>query len=68
VDPDDPAVTETIANWNKTPGTVGIRIMFTKESGLDLDNPGLGRILRAAVPTNSRSKSFAGTTWTRVPR
>src|SRR5215467_5919393 len=30
VDPDDdPAVADVIADWKKTPGTVGIRIMLT---------------------------------------
>ena len=33
VDPDDPAVADVIADWKKTPGTVGIRIMLTKETG-----------------------------------
>jgi len=32
VDPDDPAVADVIADWKKTPGTVGIRIMMTKEA------------------------------------
>ena len=51
VDPDDPAVAEVIADWKKTPGTVGIRIMVTKEAGRDrsASDPGLDRILRAAV-------------------
>ena len=31
VDPNDPKVAETIADWAKTPGTVGIRIMMTRE-------------------------------------
>jgi predicted TIM-barrel fold metal-dependent hydrolase len=31
VDPDDPAVADVIADWKKTPGAVGIRIMLTKE-------------------------------------
>ena len=35
VDPDDPAVADVIAEWKKTPGTVGIRIMLTKEPGRD---------------------------------
>jgi predicted TIM-barrel fold metal-dependent hydrolase len=33
----------------ETPGTVGIRIMMTKEAGRDPNDPGLDRILRAAV-------------------
>ena len=49
LDPDDPAVTDVIADWKKTPGAVGIRIMMTKEAGRDPGDPGLDRILRAAV-------------------
>jgi L-fuconolactonase len=51
VDPDDPAVDDVIAEWKKTPGTVGIRIMLTKEPGRDRDpsHPGLARIARSAV-------------------
>jgi predicted TIM-barrel fold metal-dependent hydrolase len=49
VDPADPAVADVIADWKKTPGTVGIRIMMRKEVGRDLNDPGLDRVLRAAV-------------------
>jgi predicted TIM-barrel fold metal-dependent hydrolase len=49
VDPDDPAVADVIADWKKTPGAVGIRIMMPEESGLDPLHPGLDRILQAAV-------------------
>ncbi|HET6185082.1 MAG TPA: amidohydrolase family protein [Acetobacteraceae bacterium] len=49
VDPDDPAVADVIAEWKNTPGTVGIRIMLPKEAGRAPDDPGLARILRAAV-------------------
>jgi L-fuconolactonase len=49
VDPDNPAVADVIADWKKTPGTVGIRIMMTKEAGRDPNDPGLDRILREAV-------------------
>ena len=31
VDPTDPAVAETIADWAATPGTVGIRIMLNRD-------------------------------------
>ena len=31
VDPDDLAVADVIADWKKIPGTVGIRIIMTKE-------------------------------------
>jgi L-fuconolactonase len=49
VNPDDPAVADVIADWKKTPGTVGIRIIMTKESKRAPDDPGFDRILRAAV-------------------
>src|SRR5262245_62942503 len=49
VDPDDPAVADVIADWKNTPGTVGIRIMMTKEAGRDPTDPEFDRILRAAV-------------------
>jgi len=51
VDPDDPNVEDVIADWKKTPGTVGIRIMITKDPGRDRDpsDPGFDRILKAAV-------------------
>jgi predicted TIM-barrel fold metal-dependent hydrolase len=49
VDPDDPAVADVIAEWKRTPGTVGIRIMMTKEAGRDPADTGLDRIMKAAV-------------------
>jgi len=51
LDPDDPAVADVVADWKKTPGTVGVRIMVTKEPGRDrpATDPGLDRILRAAL-------------------
>jgi predicted TIM-barrel fold metal-dependent hydrolase len=49
VDPDNPAVADVIADWKKTPGTVGVRIMMKKEVGRDLSNPGIDRIAHAAV-------------------
>ena len=49
VDPDNPAVADVIADWKKTPGTVGIRIMMTKDLGRDPNHPGLDRIAREAV-------------------
>jgi predicted TIM-barrel fold metal-dependent hydrolase len=51
VDPDNPAVGEVIAEWKKTPGAVGIRIMVPKEPGRERQpgDPGLDRILREAV-------------------
>ena len=49
VDPDNPAVGDVIAEWKKTPGTVGIRIMLRKEIGRDPNHPGIDRIAREAV-------------------
>jgi L-fuconolactonase len=49
VDPDDPAVADVVADWKKTPGTVGIRIILTQEAKREPNDPGLERILRAAV-------------------
>ena len=51
VDPDDPAVADVIADWKRTPGTVGIRVILTKDPGRERDpnHPGLDRIARAAV-------------------
>ena len=49
VNPDDPAVDEVIAAWKQTPGTVGIRIMLTPESGRAPDDPGIDRICRSAT-------------------
>ena len=49
VDPSDPAVAEVIATWKQTPGTVGIRIMMTREWAGDKSDPGLDLILRESV-------------------
>src|SRR5258707_9453097 len=49
VNPDDPAVADVITDWKKTPGTVGIRIIMTKESKRAPDDPGFDRILPAAA-------------------
>src|SRR5918912_1024662 len=49
VDPTDPAVAHTIADWAATPGTVGIRIMLNREASPDPADPGLNRVLAAAA-------------------
>ena len=50
LDPGNPAVGEVIAEWKKTPGAVGVRIMMPKEPGRPQPGaPGLDRILREAV-------------------
>ncbi len=56
VDPTDPAVGETIAEWAALEGTVGVRIMLNPGPGLDPEHPGIGRVLaaaaRASMPVN----------------
>jgi predicted TIM-barrel fold metal-dependent hydrolase len=49
VNPDDPAVLETIGEWKKQPGAVGIRVIVTKEPGRNPSDEGLDRVLREAV-------------------
>ncbi len=49
VDPDNPGVADVIADWKNTPGAVAIRIMLAEETRREPNDPGLDRILRAAV-------------------
>jgi predicted TIM-barrel fold metal-dependent hydrolase len=49
VDPADPGVAETVADWAKTPGTVGIRIMMNRDVSEDPADPGIGRVLAAGA-------------------
>jgi predicted TIM-barrel fold metal-dependent hydrolase len=49
LDPDDPGVADVVAEWKKTPGAVGVRVMLRKEEKRAADDPGLDRIARAAV-------------------
>jgi predicted TIM-barrel fold metal-dependent hydrolase len=57
VDPADPAVADIIADWKRTPGTVGVRMLLAR-AGLNADaaDPGLNRVLataaRLSVPVN----------------
>jgi predicted TIM-barrel fold metal-dependent hydrolase len=49
VDPADPAVADTIAEWAAHDGTVAIRIMMRGEVPTDPADPGLNRVLTAAA-------------------
>ena len=49
VDPTDPAVAESIADWAARDGTVAIRIMMAHGASIDPDHPGIGRVLDAAA-------------------
>jgi L-fuconolactonase len=66
VNPDDPAVADVIAEWKKILGTVGIRIIMTKEAKRALGDPGISRVVRAAVQHDSRSMFSSGATSMRV--
>ena len=56
VNPTEPAVAETIADWAATPGTIGIRLMLQRDASTDPADPGLNRVLAAAaqhaIPVN----------------
>ncbi|HWI25694.1 MAG TPA: amidohydrolase family protein [Stellaceae bacterium] len=49
VDPDDPKLAETIADWAKTPGAVGVRIMLNRVTSTDAADPGLNRVFTIAA-------------------
>ena len=49
VDPTDPAVAETIADWAATNGTVGIRLMMNRDVSTDPADLGINRVLAAAA-------------------
>src|SRR5438045_4329618 len=57
VDPSDPDVADTVADWAATPGVVGIRIMMTRHVSEDPADPGLNRVLAAGprhgLPANT---------------
>jgi predicted TIM-barrel fold metal-dependent hydrolase len=56
VDTRDPGVEEAIADWARTDGAVGIRIMMNDDVPNDPADPGVGRVLaaagRAGLPVN----------------
>ena len=50
VDPADPAVADTIADWAATEGTIAIRLMINRDGvSTDATDPGLNRVLAAAA-------------------
>ena len=49
VDPNDPAVAETIADWAAIDGTVAVRIMMNPSVSTDAADPGINRVLAAAA-------------------
>jgi L-fuconolactonase len=49
VDPTDPAVVDTIADWAAKDGAVGIRIMMSRGVSTDAADPGINRVLATAA-------------------
>ena len=49
VDPADPGVVDTIADWASTKGTVAIRLMLARDLPTDPADPGINRVLAAAA-------------------
>jgi L-fuconolactonase len=53
VDPTDPAVVDTIADWASTDGTVGIRIFLRDNASSDPADPAINRVLATAAQHGS---------------
>jgi L-fuconolactonase len=49
VDPSDPNVADTVADWASTKGTVGVRIMMNRDVSTDPADPGINRVLATAA-------------------
>ncbi|MCY3670902.1 MAG: amidohydrolase [Alphaproteobacteria bacterium] len=49
VDPEDPGVAETVADWARVEGAVAARIMMAYGVSRDPDHAGVSRVLRAAA-------------------
>ena len=49
IDPTDPAVAETIADWASTRGTVGIRVFLRDNVSTDPADPAINRVLALAA-------------------
>ena len=49
VDPNEPDVGDTIADWASTKGTVGVRIMMRDDVSGDAADPGINRVLAEAA-------------------
>jgi L-fuconolactonase len=49
VDPTDPAVADTIAEWAATEGTVGIRVFLRDNASTDPADPAINRVLTLAA-------------------
>ena len=62
VDPDNPDVADVVADWKKTPGAVGIRIMLTEgEQARARSTPASTALRARPFATTFRSTCCAGT-------
>ena len=68
VDPADPAVAETIAEWAARDGAVAVRIMMNRGVSPDPADPGIDRVLAAAAKHALPSICCAGGAWSRSTR
>ena len=68
VDPDDPSVADVVADWKKTPGTVGIRVMMTGEANAIRATRASTGSCAQPFATTSRSTCCAGATLTPARR
>jgi predicted TIM-barrel fold metal-dependent hydrolase len=65
VDPSDPEVADTIADWKATRGAVAIRIMMNREVSPDPADPGVNRVLAEAARHSFPVNLLA---WGRLPQ
>jgi L-fuconolactonase len=49
VDPNDPAVADSISDWKTKKGTVGVRVLMRDNVSTDPADPGINRVLAAAA-------------------
>jgi len=49
VNPSDPAVADSIADWKTKKGTVGVRILMREDTSHDPADPGINRVLATAA-------------------
>jgi predicted TIM-barrel fold metal-dependent hydrolase len=67
VDPTDPAVVDTIADWAGTKATVGIRIFLRDNASTDPADPAINRVLATAAHDNVAVKISGACTLSREP-
>jgi len=68
IDPANPAVDDVLADWAKTKGAVGVRLMLREEQISDPADPRLNRALAAAGRHGLPVNFCAGGAWMTAPR